>query len=293
MTSPGNLGMIDTLSSPQQQEVSRNRRYLLGPHQDGQSQTRKVKIKETGKGVMDDVITERPLTLSEQVLNEIRNRIASGDLKPNDRIPTETELAKQFNVSRASVREALKTLDYLGIVESNTSRGTRITGKNNLLERAASWSAVLGYEDLHDAFVLGTALDTQVAIIAAERIHYNPENHTELKEAMVHVLSQMALAAVQKDETSFNAAFYEYFRMIYDFSQNSIFISLNECINNLVHERVCEAYHSMGSTMEATRYLNDAWNAILNYKKAEAIDLFQNYGGFAYDAVSRYEEKSK
>ena len=239
------------------------------------------------------IMAEKSVSVSEQVLNEIRDKIAAGDLKPNDRIPTETELAKQFNVSRAAVREAIKTLDYLGIVESNTSRGTRITSKNNLLEKAASWSAVLGYEDLHDAFLLGTALDTQVAIIGAERLHYAPEGYGELKEKMIHILSQMALSAVQKDQDTFNAGFYEFFRLLYDFSQNTIFISLNECINSLVHERVCEAYHALGVTLEATRYLNDVWNAILNYKKNEAIDLFQNYGGFAYDAVTRNEKEKQ
>src|SRR5262245_44742637 len=44
-------------------------------------------------------------------------------LKPGDRLPTETELAAQFGVSRLSLREATKALEFLGVLSAKPGRG--------------------------------------------------------------------------------------------------------------------------------------------------------------------------
>lgn len=230
------------------------------------------------------------IPVSEQVLNELRDQIAIGAFKNDNQLPTEHELAKQFNVSRASVREAIKTLNYLGIVESCTSRGTRITNKNRLIEKVASWTVVLGCEDIRDAFVLGTALDTQVTIIAAERLNHDKEECVCFCEEIVQILSKMAISSIQKDRLEFQNNFSAFFRSLYKFSQNNLFISLNECIDSLIVDRVCAAYHATGTMLEAVQYFNSAWNAISNYDVDAGISAFQNYGAFAYDILTRHEE---
>lgn len=229
------------------------------------------------------------LPVSEQVLNELRDQIAIGAFKTDNQLPTEHELAKQFNVSRASVREAIKTLNYLGIVESCTSRGTRITNKSKLIEKVASWTVVLGCEDIRDAFVLGTALDTQVTIIAAERLNHDKDECAEFCEEIVQILSRMAISSIQKDRAEFQANFSGFFRNLYKFSQNNLFISLNECIDSLIVDRVCAAYHATGTMLEAVQYFNSAWNAISSYNVNAGIKAFQNYGAFAYDILTRHE----
>mgnify|MGYP001412241314 CR=1 FL=1 len=45
-------------------------------------------------------------TIVQQVMEQIKDFVASGALKPGDRLPTEIELAKSFGVSRSSIREA-------------------------------------------------------------------------------------------------------------------------------------------------------------------------------------------
>ena len=58
------------------------------------------------------------------VTDHLARRIFSGDLKPGDPIPTETDLVTQFGISRASVRSGLQTLATLGIIERQAGRGT-------------------------------------------------------------------------------------------------------------------------------------------------------------------------
>lgn len=68
----------------------------------------------------------RARTLRERILGEIRDYIARGKLKPGDPLPTEQHFADQLGVSRTVVREAMKGLESLGLVEARTRRGYRL-----------------------------------------------------------------------------------------------------------------------------------------------------------------------
>ncbi len=56
----------------------------------------------------------------EQIIAYIRGEISSGELRPGDRLPPETDLARSLGVSRPTVREALKVLEALNVLESST-----------------------------------------------------------------------------------------------------------------------------------------------------------------------------
>lgn len=63
----------------------------------------------------------------QQVVHALREAIASGQLKPGDRL-VETEISQQMGVSRAPVREALRQLEQEGLVISYPYRGTEVLG---------------------------------------------------------------------------------------------------------------------------------------------------------------------
>lgn len=58
------------------------------------------------------------------VIDRITNAIIRGELAPGSRIPTEMELSQKLNVSRNSVREAIKALVYIGVLDIRRSEGT-------------------------------------------------------------------------------------------------------------------------------------------------------------------------
>lgn len=64
--------------------------------------------------------------IRDQAAAQIKELIAAEQLGPGDRLPTETELAETFGISRLSVREATKALEYLGIVEAKTGVGLTV-----------------------------------------------------------------------------------------------------------------------------------------------------------------------
>ncbi len=69
--------------------------------------------------------------LRDEVAERIKTYIAAEGLLPGDRLPTELALAARFGVSRLSLREATKALEFLGIVESKTGVGMTV-GKIDL-----------------------------------------------------------------------------------------------------------------------------------------------------------------
>ena len=66
----------------------------------------------------------RPKKLSEEIVNQIKELISRGDLRPGQKIPSERELAAFLGVSRPSVREAIMVLEAMGFLESRQGGGT-------------------------------------------------------------------------------------------------------------------------------------------------------------------------
>jgi GntR family transcriptional repressor for pyruvate dehydrogenase complex len=92
-----------------------------------------------------DFTTERA-KLREVVAERLKALILEGNLQSGDRLPTETALAAKFGISRLSLREATKSLEFLGIVEARPGRGLTV-GRVNM-ERVTEY---LGFHPaLHD-----------------------------------------------------------------------------------------------------------------------------------------------
>ena len=60
----------------------------------------------------------------QSVINVLTDAMRNKELKPGDKIPPEPELAASLGIARSSVREAIKILTYLGVLESKRSEGT-------------------------------------------------------------------------------------------------------------------------------------------------------------------------
>jgi len=72
----------------------------------------------------------RPNKASLQIISQIRKQIFEGNLKPGDTLPPENKLMKQFNVSKQTLREALRALEFIGLIEINKG----ITGGAKIVE---------------------------------------------------------------------------------------------------------------------------------------------------------------
>ncbi len=109
-------------------------------------------------------------TLSQTILCEIITAIKKGLWKPGERMPSENELADSFSVSRNSVREAIKTLNNMNILESRPGQGTFLS-KDAIRYILSSELIEDGYRDatLFEITEIRALLEAQSAYWAAER----------------------------------------------------------------------------------------------------------------------------
>ncbi|MBQ9059108.1 MAG: FadR family transcriptional regulator [Atopobiaceae bacterium] len=75
------------------------------------------------KGLLN---TLRSRNISEVIIDRIVNSILSGELRPGEKLPPEDEFAERLGVGRSSIREAMKILEAMGIVEIRRADGTYI-----------------------------------------------------------------------------------------------------------------------------------------------------------------------
>jgi GntR family transcriptional repressor for pyruvate dehydrogenase complex len=113
------------------------------------------------------IAIERPADL---ILRQLRDLIASGALKPGDRLPAERELAAQFGVGRSHVRDALRRLEFYGILQTLPQSGTVVSRLGvAALEGMISSVLSLDRDDITALSETRMALEVETARRAAER----------------------------------------------------------------------------------------------------------------------------
>lgn len=117
-----------------------------------------------------DLTPVRTKRLYEEIVEQIRTLISDGKLKPGDKLLAERELADRFQVSRASVREAIRTLEMLGIIDIRPGEGTfiRETETDEVIRPLAMVLAV-ERNSFIDMFEMRRIFETATASLAAQR----------------------------------------------------------------------------------------------------------------------------
>lgn len=121
----------------------------------------------------------------QQIVEQISGMIREGALRPGDRLPPERQLAEEFGVSRAAVREALSALGLMGLVEVRHGEGTfvRSVSEEGLVTPMAllltmERNEALGLELLE----IRSALEAEAAYLAAQR--WEPEDLVAMEDSL-------------------------------------------------------------------------------------------------------------
>ena len=154
--------------------------------------------------------------LSQLVFDQTMTEIREGRLRPGDRLPTEHELVEMFQVSRSSVREALRSLVTLGMIETRPGRGAIVAAKAQVPLASMPRHDLdnLERQALFDLLEVREALETKAAVLAVERA-------TEQDIAALRRLHEAVVRDVEAGRSYFknNAAFH---RAIADAAHNPL-----------------------------------------------------------------------
>jgi GntR family transcriptional repressor for pyruvate dehydrogenase complex len=171
----------------------------------------------------------------EEICEQVRREMAAGSLRPGDKLPPERELALKLGVSRAAVREALRSLEIAGVV--GLHKGARggafiLKGDPDLVTRSIRDMFHLGRISL-DNLTEARTLVMQVAMqLACERIR--PTTVAAL-ERNVDRLTTLPVSGKAAERVAISAEFY---RLISQATDNTVLQVIIEALTDIVLQQV-------------------------------------------------------
>jgi GntR family transcriptional repressor for pyruvate dehydrogenase complex len=170
------------------------------------------------------------VTLSRAIAEQIMDLIAGGQIKPGDRLPPEHELMEQFSVSRSTLREALKSLAMVGIIEARRSAGTFVseTYMTGILNTHLNWAVMFSEREVSNIVEVRVAIEGETAALAAQRA--TPQQRATL----AHLLAAMEDRSLDAERmTEYDTAFH---LTIAEASQNALLHNLILSVRNLIRD---------------------------------------------------------
>jgi GntR family transcriptional regulator, transcriptional repressor for pyruvate dehydrogenase complex len=187
-------------------------------------------------------------SLSEAVAEQIMTRIAAGQLKPGERLPTEPELMELFGVGRSTVREALKSLSLAGLIETRRSAGTFVSATYaGFLSDRLKWTVVFSSQELQHIVEVRYALEGETAALAAHRA--TPEQKTKLADLYAALVEAQSPEAATEYDTAFHV-------LIAEAAHNPLLLSLILSTRALIRNYITYSYVKWGSFDEVDRHEN-------------------------------------
>lgn len=196
-----------------------------------------------------------------KIVEQVRDLIKEGKLKPGDKLPPEQVLAEKFGTSRPSVREALSALEILGITESRGGKGNYImdTPRSPLYEQE-----IMELEEEESPFELleaRKAVEIEIAELAAKKatkedINAISESLNKMKGAVNNIPQMMELDR-------------EFHMSIADAAHNNLLFSMMTYLSNLLNERLWinmkeKTWNLPGYSQKYLKEHTEIFNAIKN-----------------------------
>lgn len=175
-------------------------------------------------------------TLSEQVALQLAAEVAAKRWQPGDKLPSEAELCRAFNVGRSTLREALKSLAFVGIIRMRAGGGSYVAERppkyiNRPLLTRGTLSTEKDVTDLSEARLV---LETELASLCAQRA-------TRADLAKLQGLSRKMKLAKDDDQGQFPQLDLEFHLLIAASSKNEVLAELLGHIRGALQELISKS----------------------------------------------------
>lgn len=178
---------------------------------------------------MDLSVQEEYRMLSRLAGDKIRGYIAENGLKTGDRLPTERDLAERLEVSRPVIREALGTLEALGLIVKRQGKGIFLSDPNFSIlfqEMMEVWQR--NEANLEQMMQLRRMLE-EAAVNSI--IEHADETDYDKLDALIDIAERDSASVVE-----FVKLDYQFHRDLLALSRNSLFTQLTDVVNRYFHE---------------------------------------------------------
>ena len=208
--------------------------------------------------------------LTLQVVAHVRALIASGELRPGDRLPPERELARELKISRSSLRAGIGFLAAMGVLKSRHGAGTFVSSGPPALD--SSSLSVLGA--LHgflpwQMFEARLVIEASVASLAAERA--TDEHIAELAEEVAEMYASLA------DPQEYLIHDVRFHRTIARAAGNPILAALMETITANLYEGRSMTVQNSQDLMESAGMHREIYRAIRSHNPPQAKHTMEQH----------------
>lgn len=218
----------------------------------------------------------------EQVIEQIKGMIVSGRLKKGDKLPPERDLVEQLQASRASIREALRALQIIGLVECTQGGGNYIkeSFEDSLFE-PLSIMFVLQNSRPEEILELRKIVEVETAALAAEKI--SPKELDEIKDIIEKIKESYdeELNAKLDKELHYKIA---------HSSGNFLVVSVLTAVSSLVDSFIKDARKIILTKEENREILieqhENLYKALLEHNKGKAAEVMRKHLEFVNDFLA-------
>lgn len=218
----------------------------------------------------------------EQVIEQIKEIIQNGELKCGDQLPSERDLCEQLHVSRTSVREALRSLEMLGIIECRQGEGNfiRESFEDSLLE-PISITFMLHGSKTNEILELRKIIEPETAALAAKNI-----SAAELQE-----IKELILLLNREDDSEKSAEIDKKIHYkIVRASGNGLVINVMYAVSNLVDRYIEAVVANLFQTPENKSIVKEQHEAVVRaieaHDAAKAAAAMRKHLEYTNDFIS-------
>jgi GntR family transcriptional repressor for pyruvate dehydrogenase complex len=185
--------------------------------------------------------------ISELIARQIKSAILKGAMKPGDRLPPERELVKNFQASRISVREAIKSLESSGLLTIKPGSGVFVAEINSKL-MSESLSSILrirkiSINELTEARII---FEPSIARLAAERM---------TSEGLINLEKNIEeTSTIVKSNSPASAENIEFHYLIAEATHNSVIALAMRTLFDVLKEMTLEIKENLPARAENSRY---------------------------------------
>jgi GntR family transcriptional regulator, transcriptional repressor for pyruvate dehydrogenase complex len=189
------------------------------------------------KSVGSKIRPIRKVSIAEEIAKQIMDLISSGSLKPGQRLPSERELCEHFGASRASLREALRGLCIVGVLNARVGDGTSVAVNGGVfMRKVMELRMVTEKHDIDNLLEVRLALEVMSAARAAKNA--TEKDLSELRELVAK------MKACGTNETQFARLDAEFHVVIAKVSGNTLTLDLVSMIRNQLIRALTKALRS-------------------------------------------------
>lgn len=213
----------------------------------------------------------------EKVIHYVKEGIKNGELRVGDKLPTERELSDKLELSRNSVREAIRTMDNMGLIKCKQGSGNYLSGNmQRIIEETLYMMFMLKQIDDMDVSQLRRAIDTQSMILAIQNV--TDENSDEIKRLLDK------LSVIETDEATFVDR--DIHLLISRYSQNKLIELINDTLSTIMEKFIFKARKLViGNESEVlTIFHRDMLMSLLERNEGKGVLAINRH----YDTIDKY-----